>query len=148
MNPTDFAPIPPARERAIRERLNGEPFLALLGLRFEEIRGGYARCRMPFRADLLQGGGVVHGGAIASLLDSVGIGAILSAADERPRRLVTLSLSIQLLAAVVDADVVAEARLRRRGRRVAFLDVEARDPSGREVAHAEIVALVDLDSST
>ena len=49
------------------------PFSALLGLKIESAANGEARVRMPFRLDLLNEGGPqvpIHGGAIASLIDT------------------------------------------------------------------------------
>lgn len=43
----------------------------LLGLEVEEVRIDYCRMRIPFKPELLQPGGVVRGGAIASLMDAV-----------------------------------------------------------------------------
>ena len=144
MNSADFPPIPAERARAICERLNGEAAHVFLGLVFEEIREDYARCRLGFRPELLQAGGVVHGGLVAALIDSSVVGAMLSRhdLDTLPKRLVTLSVTVQFLDVVVDTDVIAEARVRRRGRSVCFLDVEVRDPSGREVAHGEVTAYI------
>jgi uncharacterized protein (TIGR00369 family) len=144
VNAADFPPIPTERARAICERLNGEAAHVLLGLLFDEIREDYARCRLPFRPELLQAEGVVHGGLVAALIDGSVIGAMLSRHDleNRPKRIVTLSVNVQFLDVVVDTDVIAEARVRRRGRSVCFLDVEARDPTGREVAHGEVTAYI------
>jgi acyl-CoA thioesterase len=109
-----------------------------MGLRFEEIRLGYARVRLPNRPELLQGGGVVHGGAIASAIDSVVIGAVFSLFAERPRRLATIDLYVHFLDAVVDEDVIAEARVRRRGKSIVFVEIDALTSAGREVAHGEV----------
>ena len=144
MNFADFPPIPDSRARALIERLNGEAAHVFLGIAFEELREDYARCRLGFRPELLQAGGVVHGGTIAALIDSAVIGAVLSRHDleSLPKRLVTLTVNVQFLDVVVDTDVIAEARVRRRGRSVCFLDVEARDPTGREVAHGEVTTYI------
>jgi acyl-coenzyme A thioesterase PaaI-like protein len=52
-------------------RGDDELYVNLLGLVVEEIRTDYCRMRMPFRPVLNQAAGIVHGGAIAGLLDSV-----------------------------------------------------------------------------
>jgi len=124
--------------------LNGEAFLRWMGLRFEQVRFGYARLRLPHRRRLNQGDGVLHGGAIASAIDTVVIGAILSTMSKRPRRLATIDLHVHYLDAVADEDIVTEARVRRRGKTVAFVEVDARTDSGREVAHGEVSCRVNL----
>jgi uncharacterized protein (TIGR00369 family) len=139
MTEGDFAPISAERRRRWMDELNGEAFALLTGLRFEEIRLDYARMRLPARAELRQGAGVVHGGMIAALLDNAAVGAVFSAHDERPKGgAATIDLHVHYLDAVADEDLVAEARVRRRGRSRVFLEVEARTDAGRVVAHAEV----------
>jgi uncharacterized protein (TIGR00369 family) len=138
LNATDYAEIPAERRRRWAAMLEAEAFTALMGFRVEEVRLDYARLRMPFRPELQQGGGVVHGGALASLVDTAVVAAILSALDERPKRLATVDLHVHFLDAVVEEDVIAEARVRRRGRSIVFVEVEARAADGREVAHGEL----------
>jgi uncharacterized protein (TIGR00369 family) len=138
MSSERFPPIAAALAGAIRESLNGEAFVAWLGLQFEEIRLGYARLRLVHRPELMQGGGVVHGGAVASAIDTAVIGAVLSLFPERPRRLATIDLHVHFLDAVKDEDVVTEARVRRQGKSIVFVEVDARTPAGRDVAHGEV----------
>lgn len=118
--------------------IDDEAVVRWLGFAFEEIRLDYARLRLAWRDHLVQGGGVLHGGLVAALIDTVVIGAILSPFEERPKRLATIDMHVQFLDAVVGEDVVAEARVRRRGRSIVFLEVEVRTAAGREVAHGEL----------
>jgi uncharacterized protein (TIGR00369 family) len=109
-------------------------FPTLLGLVVEEVRLDYCRMRLPFRPELLQGGGIVHGGAISSLLDTVVVPAVGSALDESSRY-ATVDLHVQFLGAVKSEDVVAEGWVTRRGRTVVFCESEAFGAtSGRLVA--------------
>jgi uncharacterized protein (TIGR00369 family) len=93
-------------------------------LSVEEVRDGYCRMRMPFRSELLHAGGVVHGGALASLLDSVlvpAIGVSLPSASAYS----TVDLHVQFVDTLVDEDAVAEGWVVRRGRRTVFGESEA-----------------------
>jgi uncharacterized protein (TIGR00369 family) len=106
----------------------------LLGLVVEETRIDYCRMRMPFRTELLQPGGVVHGGAIASLMDAVLVPAVGSLLGPRDRYS-TVDLHVQYIGAVKDEDVVAEGWVTRRGRTVVFCESEAIGAiSGRLIA--------------
>ncbi len=108
----------------------------LLGLEVEETRIDYCRMRMPFKPELLHPGGVVHGGAIASLMDAVlvpAVGSTLAPTD----RYSTVDLHVQYIGAVVDEDVVAEGWVTTRGRRVVFCESEAVGASsGRLIARS------------
>jgi uncharacterized protein (TIGR00369 family) len=106
----------------------------LLGLEVEEVRIDYCRMRMPFKPELLHAGGIVHGGAIASLMDAVlvpAVGSVLGPND----RFSTVDLHVQYIGAVTDEDVVAEGWVTRRGRSVVFCESEAFGAtSGRRIA--------------
>ena len=108
----------------------------LLGLHVEETRADYCRMRMPFKAELLQPGGIVHGGAIASLMDAVlvpAVGSVLGPSD----RFSTVDLHVQYIGAVKDEDVVAEGWVTKRGRSVVFCESEAVGAtSGRLIARS------------
>ena len=129
---------PATRERwlAFGERREDEQafFAQHLGLVVEDVRRDYCRMRMVFRPELMQGGGVMHGGAIASLLDSVLVPAI-GATLPLGSRYATVDLHVQYLEALVEDDAVAEGWVVRRGRRVVFGQAEARAAStGRLIA--------------
>lgn len=106
----------------------------LLGLVVEEVKVDYCRMRMPFKPELLQAGGFVHGGAIASLLDAVlvpAVGAVL----EPGIGFSTVDLHVQYIGAVQDEDLVAEGWITRRGRSTVFCESEAfAVGSGRRIA--------------
>lgn len=106
----------------------------LLGLQVEETRIDYCRMRLPFKSELLQPGGLVHGGAIASLMDAVlvpAVGSVLGPND----RFSTVDLHVQFIGSVKDEDVVAEGWVTRRGRSVVFCESDAVGAtSGRLIA--------------
>jgi uncharacterized protein (TIGR00369 family) len=117
----------------------GPPYFpGYVGLRLEEVRVDYARMRLPHRRELEQPQGVVHGGALATLADTVVVPAIGSAFDER-RALLTIGMSIQYLDAVVGEDAIAEGWVEKRGRSTCFCRVEIRSASGTLVATASVV---------
>jgi uncharacterized protein (TIGR00369 family) len=105
-------------------------FPGFLGIVLEEVREDYARMRLPHRPELDQPQGVVHGGALASLVDTVVVPAIGSAYDER-RALLTIGMTVQYLDAVVTEDAIAEGWVEKRGRSTVFCRVEVR--SARDV---------------
>ena len=119
-------------------------FPGLLGLEVEEVRVDYCRMRMPARPELLQaGGGVVHGGAIASLLDSVVVPAIGAALPD-DAEFATVDLHVQYHRALRGA-AVAEGWITRRGRRVVFCESEAISAdTGEVVARALLTYNVAL----
>jgi uncharacterized protein (TIGR00369 family) len=111
-------------------------FPGLVGLVVEEVRVDYCRMRLPFKPELQQAGGVVHGGAIASLLDSAVVPAVGSTLDPA-MRYSTVDMHVQFIGALVDTDAVAEGWVTRRGRTTVFCESEAREHgTGRLLARS------------
>lgn len=100
----------------------------LLGLEVEDVRANYCRMRLPFRDELLQAAGFMHGGAIASLLDHVMVPAV-GALIERGTNYSTVDMHVQFIRGIVGGDraedAVAEGWVTRRGRRTVFCEAEA-----------------------
>jgi uncharacterized protein (TIGR00369 family) len=126
-----FAPLPPGRA-ALWGRFgqwSERYFTNVVGIVLEEVRADYARMRLPYRPELRQPAGVVHGGALATLVDVVVVPAVGSAYDEF-RRLLTLDMHVSYLDAVREEDAVAEGWVEKRGRSTVFCRVEIRTPRG------------------
>jgi uncharacterized protein (TIGR00369 family) len=132
----DFAPLPDSRaERWSRFGTWTERYFPnVVGLVLDEVRTDYARMRLPFRSELNQPAGVIHGGAIATLIDTVVVPAVGSAYDEFMNML-TIDLQIRYLGAAVGTDLVAEGWITRRGRSILFCQAEV-----RAVDTADVVA--------
>ena len=116
-----------------------EPFFDLLGLRVEDVAPNFCRMRLPFRPELQQAGGLVHGGAIASLLASAGVIAIKAGVESEIRGIPTITMTVNYLAPARGTDVLAEAKIIRRGRSIVFAEVRALSSSGELLATAQIV---------
>ena len=103
----------------------GRYFPDVVGLIFEEVRVDYARIRLPFRSELNQPAGLIHGGAIATLIDTVVVPALFSTYDDMPF-VATIDLQIRYLNAAKETDLVAEGWVTRRGSSVCFCQAEVR----------------------
>jgi uncharacterized protein (TIGR00369 family) len=121
-------------------------FSALVGVEVEELRRDYARMRLPWRAELNQPQGLMHGGAIATLIDTVVVPAI-GTAYEDGRSFSTIELTVRYLAAVRQEDLVAEGWITRRGNRVVFCEAEVRTASAVKVATGNCIYVVGAPSS-
>jgi uncharacterized protein (TIGR00369 family) len=108
-------------------------FPTLIGLELEEVRTDYARMRLPYRAELDQPAGVVHGGAIATLIDTVVVPAVGQAYDAGWAYF-TIAMDIRYIGAVVQEDAVAEGWIEQRGRTLVFCRAEVRTAGGKLAA--------------
>jgi uncharacterized protein (TIGR00369 family) len=121
-----------------------EYFPTLVGLTVEEVRTDYCRMRLPFRKELEQPAGVVHGGAIATALDSVVVPAV---GQQYPpdARYSTVDMHVQFMAALVGEDAVAEGWVVRRGRTTVFCEAElVGATSGKVIARSLLTYNVSL----
>ena len=110
-----------------RARFARVAFAAHLGVGIAELAQDRAVLVLPYQLDHMNAGGVLNGGASASLLTITGALAAWTGVDlDTKTDLRCVDLSLQYLDAGRDHDVVSEARVLRRGRDLVFLDVAAR----------------------
>jgi uncharacterized protein (TIGR00369 family) len=127
-------PIKERYERALRKAVESAPFYQLLQIRLEEIDSGFARFRMPFRNELTQAYGVAHGGAITTLADTAVAVALMTLI--RPGEKVTpVEMKINFLSPVTSGELIGEARIIQKGKRLALAEMEVKDQTGKWVAN-------------
>lgn len=119
----------------MRQFLPDSPFVAHTGIELVRIEDGHAELLLPFHDEIVTIGQIVHGGAIATLIDTAAMTAAWAGA-EIPERLqgATVSLSVNYLAPAEAKDVTAAARVVRRGRRLTNVQVDAHTANGDHVA--------------
>ena len=112
-------------------------FVALLDLKLESVEKGRAVMRMPYRSEISNGTGAVHGGAIVSLCDTCFYIALASIFG-RDQDTTTAALACTFLApALPPHDLVAKATVLKAGRRIVYGEVHVH--SGEKlVAHATL----------
>ncbi len=115
--------------------LESVPFAKLIGIELEEIEAGTATLGFDIRPELKQNHGVVHGGAIASLIDSATAFAIISLLppDEHAT---TVDLTISYLRPLTSGRARAVARVVRAGKRMIMVSAELFDDAGTLAATA------------
>jgi len=127
------------RSEIIRAFLPASPFAQRLGLSIERLDADGAELRMPYDAELATFGDTVHGGAIASLIDTAGM--VAAWGDDEPSARAagaTVSMAVDYVAAARGSDLIARARVVRRGRSLCFMLVEVADDDGRVVATGQV----------
>lgn len=120
-------------------RMLREGFGALLGARLDHLEAGYCRVRLPFRPELSRGDTLIHGGVIAALIDKAGTAAAWSYPDiGENARGATVGLTVNYLLGADSCDLVANARVVRRGGSITVVDVEVLNPAGELVAKGPV----------
>jgi uncharacterized protein (TIGR00369 family) len=100
----------------------GVPFVRQLGWRLERFAAGDVAVRLPYSELLLRPGGTIWGPALMALADVALYGLVLSMIG-RVEGAVTTNLSVHFLHRPAPADVLAEGRILRIGRRLAVGEV-------------------------
>ena len=115
--------------------LDDVPFAKLLGIQLDSLEPGHSVLSMPMRDELKRNGGIAHGGAIATLIDSAMAFAIVPmlAEDERS---ITVDLTIHYLRPVSAGTARASARVVRAGKRVITVSAELFDSQEKLAATA------------
>ncbi len=107
------------------------------GLEVEEAADGQATVRMRAGPQHLNQGGSVHGGALATLMDTAMGGAVYSTAEpgDDATRTATIEMKVTYLEPAQPGEVVARAHVIKRGKRVTIVEAEATQGDDM-VAHA------------
>ena len=123
------------------------PYGKLLGLELVSAETDRVRVKLRYRSEVTTLGDTVHGGAIAGLVDAAATASFWAHADASPSaRGTTIGFSINFVAAGRGQDLVADARVRRRGREICTGEVSVADGAGREVALALVTYKLSLAS--
>jgi len=112
-----------------------EPYVDGLGVRVETADESRARLRVPFQDGNSNPGGALHGGVAASVIDVAAALVGRAGVEERPGlEHAVVDLAVTYLAAAINEDIVAEARVLRRGKELAFVEVDVRTDAGKAIA--------------
>jgi acyl-CoA thioesterase len=127
--------LDPAKLDRARSTFAAVPYAKFLGLELGEVALGEATIHLTVRDELKQYQGVVHGGAIASLIDTAAAFAVLTQIEVH-ERVTTTDLTIHYLRPITEGRTAATARIVRGGRRLFVLSVEVRNDRNVLVATA------------
>ena len=126
------------RQRVINEYIQKDPFAAHLGAKIEIIEPGHSRVSLTITEEMTNFHGATHGGVIFALSDM----AFAAASNSHGFIAVALNVSISFLKASKPGDkLVAEAKEKHAGGRVALYDITVRDEqTGELVAKSQDLA--------
>ena len=114
----------------------------LIGIEWLDDDPGQARARAPFRQDLLQPFGLMHGGVMSSLVESVCSRATALAVIGDGMAAMGQSISVSFVRPITEGAAEVSARARHRGRTTWVWEAEVRDEQGRTCALAQMTIAV------
>ncbi len=126
-------PLKETYEKALRRAVESAPYYQLLQITLDQIDTGFSRFRMPFRKELTQAYGVVHGGAIATLADTAVAFAVMTLIQPG-EKVTTAEFKINFFSAVTGGEMFGEARAVYTGKRLVVADMEVKNENGKLLA--------------
>ena len=130
--PADPLPVDPNFAARIRESFGRQKAMALIGASLGAVQPGYVEVALPWRADLTQQKGFVHGGILGMIADTAcGYSAFsLMPAD---CSLVTVEYKINILTPA-RGSLVAKGQVVKLGRTLTVARAEVYSEDGKHVA--------------
>lgn len=122
---------------SVRERARANLFWQYLGIEVEAAGEGWVQLRVAMRDELRNAAGApVHGGVLATLIDAAIGGALgtYGSASSGGVDQATLDLNVSFVGAARGETLLAEGRIVRRGRTIAFGETRVTDAGGTLVA--------------
>ena len=117
--------------RKLQELFEEAPVTRFVGQELKACADGAAQVSLPFREELVQGEGVVHGGIISLIADTAGY---FAAASLGHSLLATAQISVNLIAPVREEDLVASGEVIGPGKRLVVCELRVHSGSGSLVA--------------
>ena len=124
------------------------PYATLLKIEAADDADGRQRIVMPFHDDVVGRPGMLHGGAIAGLLEYTAFAALRAALDDEKVVMKPVTVTVDYMRGGLARETFAEAVIERLGNRIANIEAVAwqRDRA-KPIAAARINFLLDRPSS-
>ena len=127
-------------ERVFQARWGGN-FNDLLGFEVLEAEEGFARVALPVEPRLFQPFGIIHGGALAALADTVGgVGSYVS--YPVGTEVVTVEMKINFVRPVKEGTLIGEAKALHLGRKTSVWEMRILNDAEKLVCFASATYMV------
>ena len=126
------APVDPAFAQRCRESFGRQKAMALIGARLTLVEPGYVEIELPWRAELTQQKGFVHGGIVGMIADTA-CGYCAFSLMPADCSLVTVEYKMNILSPG-RGGLVAKAQVVKPGRRLTVARAEVYADDGKHVA--------------
>jgi uncharacterized protein (TIGR00369 family) len=121
--------------------IDAVPFMRHLGMEFVEGDDGYAKIELRYQDENSTMGKALHGGALASLIDTTGAMAAWTTAQIATPQYFgsTVGVNVNYLSGAIGEDVFAEGRILKRGKEIIYTDVRVTNEAGKLLAQGTVV---------
>jgi uncharacterized protein (TIGR00369 family) len=118
---------------AFKKVLNGSPMYRHMQMEVQDAGEGHSRMTLNARKELHSPYGMLHGGAVASLMDSacsIALGTLLEPGEMG----VTVDFRINYISNLKEGTLVCESRVIHRGKQTGVTEAEIKDEAGNLIA--------------
>jgi len=123
--------------------LNSLEYFKLIGLRIVDLKPGWSRLEIDYRKDLCQPLGIMHGGVIATLIDSgIAYALVLTDVAKRGAGWVSVDLRVKYLRPASTGTLICESTIPRLGRKIIHGESIVRGADGKEIARGDSIYMV------
>jgi acyl-CoA thioesterase len=133
-------------ERIKKDGRKANPFFCLTGIDIVKAEPGKAVLTMPVRPDMHNGVGWLQGGMLVAIADEA-MALALYPLLEKNEGIATIAESTSFIRGVQNGTILAEARVIRKGRRVAFMEAEVWAEGGEKVLLSRTTASFAITSA-
>ena len=134
----------PRYTEAVVMLVNQCPYFSLLSMEIKDLQWGTCLLELKLGEKHLQPFGMVHGGAIASVVDAAAFWAVFPQV-EKGMGLTTVEMKLNYLAPAQKGKLVAQGRCIKMGRTLALGETYVRNGEGVLVAHGTATMMVVPD---
>ena len=131
----------PEYHQRLLQAVNSSAYPSHLAFRLVEVSDGACRLELEVAPQHFQPFGIVHGGVIATLLDTATFWAGFCALPE-DAGLVNVDLKLNYLKAVSGGRLLATGKCLRAGRQLSYTEASVTDERGELVAHGTSTLMV------
>ncbi len=117
------------------------PYMVHLGMELVEASDSYAKLKLRYQDENSTAAKALHGGAIASLIDTTGAMAAWTTAEVATPKYFgsTVGINVNYLAAVIGQDCFAMGRVLKRGKEIIYNEVRVENAEGKLCAQGTVV---------
>jgi uncharacterized protein (TIGR00369 family) len=134
-------PNPEHVERLI-SAINASPYFQLLNMRVMEMGVAYSIVSINLGGQHLQPFGIVHGGALASLIESATSWAVFYEIEDERAGVTTVDLKLNYLAPVRGGRVTARGRRIKLGSTLGYAEATVTAEGGKILAHGTSTLMI------
>lgn len=134
----------PEHLKRIRDLVTFAPYPALQSMVLQDLGMGFATVQIIVEPKHFQPYGVVHGGVLATLVDTAAYWAVYCSVEDESAVLTSVDLKLNYLGPVTEGILTAKGQLVKMGKKIGYAMASVMDEKDQVVAHGASTLMVLL----